>query len=185
MSSIYYQPTKPMNEDQVRADKEGKCAVWKHLTEKFQNTIKIYDTDHKSKQCKVDFVCEFANGHINFIDVKHRMDATSSLWKTTFISAAKIQNMYHQTEKFPNSSAYVYVHYADDALYRFDVKKIYETYAPSVNRVRKSRLGLGDNVMKDELIYEIDIEKDGFFCGFYSVQDKDLMEYFDWNLDKK
>lgn len=179
-----YTQSKDLNEAQTRADKEGKAAVYKYLTEHYQHTISLYDTDHKSKQCRADFVAEYTNGYINIIDVKNRFDTTSFTYQTTYISAAKIQSLYDAVNTGnlkDNANAYVYIYFADEALYQFDVTKIYKEIAPTYHNVRKSRLGLGDGVIKNELIYEVPLTA-GHYCGQYSVSDRDIMEYFDWNL---
>ena len=183
---MYILSNQSLNEQQVRADKEGKAAVWKYLTERYQHTISLYDTDHKSKQCRADFIAEYTNGYINIIDVKNRFDTTSFTYQTTYISAAKIQALYDAvtTGNLKGyANAYVYVYFADNSLYQFDVTKIYKEYSPVYHNVRKSRLGLGDFVTKNELIYEIPLDS-GVYCGQYNVSDKDIMEYFDWNLKK-
>lgn len=182
----YTTQSKDLNEDQIRADKEGKAAVWKYLTEHYQHTISLYDTDHKSKQCRADFIAEYSNGFINIIDVKNRFDTTSFSYQTTYISAAKIQSLYDaiNTGNIKGyANAYVFVYFADGALYQFDVAKIYKDFSPTYKYVRRSRLGLGDGVMKNELIYEIPLDL-GLYCGQYDISDKDIMEYFDWNLKK-
>lgn len=181
-----YTQSKDLNEAQTKADKEGKAAVWKYLTEHYQHTISLYDTDHKSKQCRADFVAEYSNGFINIIDVKNRFDTTSFKYQTTYISASKIQALYgaitaDNLKGYAN--AYVYVYFADNSLYQFDVAKIYKEYSPVYRDVRKSRLGLGDGITKKELVYDIPFSA-GIYCGQYDISDKDIMEYFDWNLKK-
>lgn len=186
MSTYYY--NQGMNESQVRADKIGKAATYKYLTQAYQHTIGLFDTDHKSQQCRVDFVAFFANGFANYIEVKSRVDVSSTSYATTFISAAKIQYLYNLSEEMKgknlNNLAFAFVYFNDGELYKFDVAKIYKELAPVYRRVRKSHLGLGDFNMKDELMYEIDIKQYGFRCGNYQIQDSELLPYFDWNLDR-
>lgn len=186
MSTYYY--NQGMNDAQVRADKIGKAATYKYLTQSYQHTIGLYDTDHKSQQCRVDFVAFFANSFTNYVEVKSRVDVSSTSYPTTFISAAKIQYLYNLSEQMNGKDlknlAFIFVYFNDGELYKFDVRKIYQEIAPVYRRVRKSHLGLGNYDMKQELIYEIDIKKYGFRCGNYQIQDAELLPYFDWNLDR-
>lgn len=185
--STYYN-NQGMNESQVRADKIGKAATYKYLTQAYRHTIGLFDTDHKSQQCRVDFVAVFLNNFTNYIEVKSRVDVSSTSYPTTFISAAKIQYLYNLSEKMNGTGlknlAFIFVYFNDGELYEFDVRKIYKELAPVYRRVRKSHLGLGNYDMKQELIYEIDIKKYGLRCGNYQIQDSELLPYFDWNLDR-
>lgn len=168
-----------MNQPQILADRMGKAAVYRYLTESFGTALKIiWDTNHKSEYCKIDFIVEYKNNFLNFIDAKSR-SVSSTTYNTSRISANKIHTMFNHSQTIPNSLPFIYVYYNDGNLYQFNVNKIVEKYDPVYNYARESALSKG-NKMKYEQQYDIDFS-DAFFCGNYQITPEELdRQFFDY-----
>lgn len=172
-----------MKEEQVLADKVGKQAVYDYLTTKYGTALKrLYDTDHKSKKSKCDFVAEYANSYINFIEVKTR-DVVSGLYQKTRIDAAKIDELWRLKCSMTNSKAFVYILFLDGFMYRFDLDAFYGRIEPELHSVRGSKLGRGNDMTK-KLVYDIDLEMYGECLGMFdlNLRDKEL-KYYDYGMN--
>ena len=168
-----------MNQSQILADKMGKAATYRYLTEHFGTALKaVYDTNHYDEYCKIDFVVEYKNNFINFIDTKSRL-VSSTCYPTSRISAYKIHTMFNLSQQHKNTLPFIYVYYNDGNLYQFNVLKIVDKYFPVYNYTRESALSKGHK-MKYEQQYDIDFS-DGFLCGNYQITPEELNRpFFDY-----
>lgn len=172
-----------MKEEQILADKVGKQAVYDYLTTKYGTALRrLYDTDHKSKQCKCDFVAEYANSFINFIEVKTR-DVVSGLYQKTRIDAAKVDELWRLKCSMSGcSKSFIYILFLDGFLYRLDLDAFYGRVEPELHSVRGSKLGRGNEMVRKP-VYDIDLEMYGECLGMFdlNLRDKDR-KYYDYEI---
>ena len=171
-----------MNNEQILADMVGKQAVVDYLTSKYQNALKrVYDTDHLSKTSKCDFVVEYSNDFINFVEVKTR-DVVSGLYQKTRIDAAKVDALWNLKCNVASSKSFIYILFIDGFLYRIDLDAFYGKIEPELHSVRGSKLGRG-NDMTSKFVYDIDLEKYGECLGIFDLNLRDVeRKYYDYGI---
>ena len=171
-----------MNTEQILADKVGKQAVVDYLTSKYQTALKrVYDTDHLSKTSKCDFVVEYSNDFINFVEVKTR-DVVSGLYAKTRIDAAKVDALWNLKSKVTRSKSFIYILFIDGFLYRLDLDAFYGRIEPELHSVRGSKLGCG-NDMTSKFVYDIDLEMYGECLGMFDLNLRDKeRKYYDYEI---
>lgn len=181
---------KTMNDDQIKADRNGKAVVYKYLCDTFQNAVtKIFDTDHRNTTARYDLLVQYANGFINLIEVKTR-DCNSvkspfslngkQCYATTLIHKEKVDTLNQEAEKCGGAKAILYIYYADKALYVFDCKTIAEQAKVVYSDNHYSKLS--SDRMTKSWKYEFPFSL-GTFLGFYEVPDLN-MEFFDKNVEE-